>query len=240
MKSVVRFVAVLALVVGAQSQANATDYCPEGYYGFINGYYSYYCDYCDATGACQSTGVSVASMYSCGGDFDCCSPGATCIDPIPGSAVKVTEPGAPKPVPEKSAGGAKKATLTAHAAKADQPPHIPMLIGEVAQSKYLSAKEKFIIPGDHVTKDLDTVVKVREPNGGDSYFRLFQITYRGKDRKKQGTIFFGMEMDPKTATMTANMGLRKKKGQGKVYKHTVTFNNEEYDVSSVRVLPDAS
>jgi hypothetical protein len=104
----------------------------------------------------------------------------------------------------------------------------------------LSAKEKFIIPGDHVTKDLDAVVKVREPNGGDSYFRLFQITYRGKDPKKQGTVFFGMEMDPNTAPTTTNMGMRKKKGQGKVYKHTITFNNDEYDVSSVRVLPDRS
>lgn len=240
MKTIVRFIAVLTLIVGAQSRAKATDYCPEGYYGFINGSYMYFCDYCDATGACSTTGVAVASMYTCGGDFDCCLPGASCTDPIPGSAVQGAEPAAPKPAPEKSAGETKKATLAAHAAKAKQPPHIPMIMGQAAQAKYLSANEKFIIPGDHVTKELDAVVKVREPNGADSYFRLFQITYSGKDPKSQGTIFFGMELDPQTAPATANLATRKKKGQGKVYQHTVTFNNDEYDVSSVRVLPDRS
>ena len=238
MRFAVRFVALLILIVGANRQACATDYCPEGYYGFINGYYNYFCHYCDASGACQSTGVAVSSMYTCGGDFPCCLAGATCTDPIPGGAVHLHETTPPKPAPQKSAGAGKKATLASHAAQAARPPRIPMLMGEGAQPKYLSADEKFILPGDHVTKHLDVIVTVREQDGSDSYFRLFQVSYSAKDPKNQGTIYFGMEMDPKNPPMTANAATRQKKGTGKVYRHTVKYKNDDYDVSSVRVLPD--
>lgn len=240
MKTIVRFVAVLTLIVGAQTRAKATDYCPEGYYGFMNGYYMYFCHYCDPLTGCTNAGAAVDNMYSCGGDFPCCLPGSSCIDPIPGGAIHLNETAPAKTAPQKSAGGAKKAALASHAAKAARSPRIPMLIGEAAQTKYLSADEKFILPGDHVTKDFDAVVAVREADGSDSYFRLLQVTYTGKDPENQATIFFGMEMDPKHPPVTANTATRQKKGQGKVYKHTVKYKGDDYDVSSVRVLPDAS
>lgn len=232
------FVATWMLVVGAQRQASAVDYyCPEGYYGFMNGYYMYYTHYCDA-GVCYSTGVAVSTMYTCGGDFPCCNPAATgCTDPIPSGAVHYVGTAAAKTDARKTAGGDKKAATAKKTGAAAA--SIPMLIGEVPQRNYLSASEKFMLPGDHVTKTPDIFVKIAEPDGSTSYFRIFSLTYVGQKPENQGTVHVGMEMDPDNPPATTNSGAtRKKKGAGAVYKHTITYMNQDYDVCSVRELPN--
>jgi hypothetical protein len=232
------FVATLMLAAGAHRQACATNYCPEGFYGYMNGYYMYYVHYCTPSGGCASTGVAVSSMYSCGGDFECCLPMASCIDPIPGGDVHAPIAASNAPAAKKPAAAAKQPAPTKKVA-APATPTIPMRIGEMPQKNYLSASEKFILPGDHVTKSDDILVKIPEPDGGVSYFRLFSLTYVGVKPENQGTVFMGMEMDPENPPAKTQTGAtRKKKGAGDVYKHTVAYQGQDYDVCSVRVLPD--
>lgn len=253
MKLATRWAMLLSLVFAAPGLAQAADYCPEGYYGYINGSYMYYCDYCDANGACDHAGIAVSTMHTCGGDVACCTAGASCIDPItePSFSPAGIESGEPaaessaaesKPAaPAAKPGDESKNPAPAKAAPAvTGPPRIAMLIGEMPQKKYLTASERFIVPGDQVTIHHEAIVQVREPDNTKSYFRLFKMTYAGKDAEHQGTVCFGMEMDPEKPPMNSASAVRAKKGQGAVYKHTVRFNNENYDVSSVRVLPDAT
>lgn len=243
MKAAIQFVSVMAIFVGGYSKANATDYCPEGYYGYINGAFMYFCDYCDATDACATTGVAVASMYTCGGDFDCCVPGSTCTDPIPGSAVLSYRGGRvplePTPAKCPCAGKSPKpvAKATADNGGPQEPKRIPLITG-VRQRKYLGWNEPFVSGRDRVTKDSDVVVRVSEPNGTDSYFRLFQVTYKRANSKGGGTIYFGMEMDPSEQPASAANATRKKKGEGEVYDHTIIYKDANYDVTSLRLLVD--
>ena len=239
MKVVVRSVVLLTLIFfAAHRQARAFDYCPQAFYGYMNNTYMYYCDYCDPTAGCMTCGVSVATMYACGGDYRCCS-GApdNCIDPIPASAVVFTAEVKGNAEAKKPAANDKK--LTANPLV--DPTRIPLMIGDQQQQTFVTASEKFLSPGPHITKDLDAIVKIPEPAGGWSYFRLLRVTYT-EPSGDQHTIYMGMEMDPTkppaNVLLTAKRA-KKIKGNG-TFAHTITYKGNDFDASSKSDLPDNS
>ena len=241
MKVVVRSVVLLTLILfAAHRQARAFDYCPQAYYGFINNTYTYYCDYCDSTGACQTCGVSVANSYTCGGDYMCCS-GApdNCINPIPAGAVLLN--GETEDEDKANAKRAPTKEIKPALAAKFNPARVPLMIGEKQQGKFISPTEIFQVPGPHVVKDIDVVVKISEPAGDWSYFRLFRLVYVDP-QSKQHTIYMAMEIDPTSPpagiVLIAN---RVKKGKGpNVVQHKITYQGEDFDASSVRDLSDKS
>lgn len=242
--------ALVCLTLLSPGGARAADYyCPIGFYGYMNGHYMYYCHYCVGS-SCQSAGVAVDAMYSCGGDSACCPGGDTCIDPIPAGAILYCEAmdserkdraeGNNKDKGDAERGdndrGDKAAAKKLRIAAAD---HIPTEIGHVPQRNYVSTSEKFLLPGDHIVKEYDYCVQVNESNAsiGTSYFRVIKLNWVGHSDR---TICFAMELDPDYAPKPKNgmpptIATRKPKNGGH-YQHTVTVNGEDYDASSVRDL----